>query len=711
MVGFEINGQLVSADENGCYTLTMPERSVTCTAVYDAVDLTLNSSTLVVNGVSVEKTLSTYIDGSNGASFSKYFVTKGTTTDGTYIYAILNANTGSTKGKGFDVGIIAKFDKYGKFLDATTANAYQWGNVARIAFVDGYLIVTNTNAVAYSGYNDTVTFNGKNLCFNTNLELVSDDYKIEYPGAPEGKQAALIAEQRTGDYLCVVYDTGVHVGEYTICIYKQNADGGYELVAQNDSASLNAESNGYKMFGVWCADNYIYCLYSTTAKIHIKLINYSGEILFDRTLNQTGETNAEKSNYQSIFEIGDTLYYSIANWSDYKGFGLYTIDYTYTYERIYDYKVTFDSNGADATYPMQIVTHGSKVAQPETPTFVYTAADGTTYNFVFENWYNGDYVWDFDNDVVTSDMTLRAKWTLEDSFFAEKENPEVRADGTTIRAMSFNVLCDDYNNKPEVAPRVEGAVNTILKYAPDVAGLQECDDQWYAALAADERFSAKYQFVNYATTSDNKIAYNGKNYTNYSTIIYNTEVLELVEWTQMHLVNHSNNECRTLTIAVFTIKESGKQFIFTSTHWALTPNERIEQAEWMKPVIDEWRAKYPEAEIILSGDYNANDSETSILTLMEQNNLYESKDAVTVGLACKSTHIGNGMHVGDKDKTNPIHWLRGRISFTAQHVMTTECIDHILISDGVESLYYDTIHDDEALEVSDHMPIYCDLKF
>ncbi len=385
------------------------------------------------------------------------------------------------------------------------------------------------------------------------------------------------------------------------------------------------------------------------------------------------------------------------------------VSYTAVYLKYYT--VSFDLNGGKGTIASQRVLSGSTAEAPTPPSYSYTAPTGETYRFVFEDWYYGLTPWNFETDVVTRDITLRAKWTFEEDFFAVKENASLRADGATIRALSFNVLADDWSNKPAVAPRATGAVNTILRYLPDVVGLQECDDQWYAALNADEQLHAKYRFVNYSSSGQNKVTINGKKYTNYSTILYNTDVLELIEWKQQPLTPSDNKKCRIFTVAVFEIKESGKQFIFTSTHWDLTEEQRLAQANGMKSLIDGWRTRYPNIPLVMSGDYNAPDSESSLVTLIRDNNLTDSKNAIATGLVCSTFHLGNGMFEGSRNAAIAAHWLRGRVSVTPQNVTTTECIDHILLSSGIESLYYDTIHDEEALDASDHMPIYCDLRF
>lgn len=64
------------------------------------------------------------------------------------------------------------------------------------------------------------------------------------------------------------------------------------------------------------------------------------------------------------------------------------------------YTVKFDSDGA-GKYSSLEIEEGGKVTLPDTP-----VRDG--YHFV--GWYNGETIWDFDNNTVTTDITLVAKW-------------------------------------------------------------------------------------------------------------------------------------------------------------------------------------------------------------------------------------------------------------------------------------------------------------
>ena len=71
--------------------------------------------------------------------------------------------------------------------------------------------------------------------------------------------------------------------------------------------------------------------------------------------------------------------------------------------------VNFDTNGCPSSVSAQIVSYNGKVKKPTTPEYKYTDSYGKQYNFVLENWYNGEEVWNFDTDVVKSNVTLKRR--------------------------------------------------------------------------------------------------------------------------------------------------------------------------------------------------------------------------------------------------------------------------------------------------------------
>ena len=69
------------------------------------------------------------------------------------------------------------------------------------------------------------------------------------------------------------------------------------------------------------------------------------------------------------------------------------------------------------------------------------------------------------------------------------------------------------------------------------------------------------------------------------------------------------------------------------------------------------------------------------------------------------------MRTSDRDYKNPNHVYRGPSTFSSANILMGTCIDHIFATNDVTSLYHSLIIDEDALNASDHAPIYSDLQF
>ena len=73
-------------------------------------------------------------------------------------------------------------------------------------------------------------------------------------------------------------------------------------------------------------------------------------------------------------------------------------------------QVTFDSDGGTEVKAV-ILEKGEKVEKPENPQKI-----NETQEYEFLGWYYGEEEWDFENDVVTQNITLVAKWKLVEQY-------------------------------------------------------------------------------------------------------------------------------------------------------------------------------------------------------------------------------------------------------------------------------------------------------
>lgn len=74
------------------------------------------------------------------------------------------------------------------------------------------------------------------------------------------------------------------------------------------------------------------------------------------------------------------------------------------------FTVTFDSDGGSAVNAVAVKS-GEKIPEPKSPVKATFEKQ-----YAFKGWYYQDKKWDFENDVVTENITLTAKWELTGDF-------------------------------------------------------------------------------------------------------------------------------------------------------------------------------------------------------------------------------------------------------------------------------------------------------
>ena len=141
-----------------------------------------------------------------------------------------------------------------------------------------------------------------------------------------------------------------------------------------------------------------------TAEFDKKIIEYKAKlILADRTEKEFSYTIENRS--ENLAEVKNFLGTNDAQYT-------YTNDLptelplingkTYTETRtVNKYSVTIGDNA-----PVD-VEYGSKLTKPETDP---VKEEDEGYTYTFKGWYNGDVVWNFETDTVTSDLTLTAEF-------------------------------------------------------------------------------------------------------------------------------------------------------------------------------------------------------------------------------------------------------------------------------------------------------------
>lgn len=365
---------------------------------------------------------------------------------------------------------------------------------------------------------------------------------------------------------------------------------------------------------------------------------------------------------------------------------------------------------------------------------------------------------DIQNTPVTGDITLSAHYKYDhEHMHDEKPDVDIRAEGTNLRVMSFNMLVGVYDNHPRhhgygprnekytTPPEIgngrdEQAFRTIKRYKPDVIGLQEIDQTsdleakdvkddigWYDAFKeANRQDTTNFPYKIVSDGARKRVVGDKGEQTVFSTIAYNTNVLEIAKDEQQHELwgtnlsrFYDNVNCRWLTWCVLQTKsEPAKKFLVTSTHWNLDRSEkagRLAQAAESAIWTTYQKQRFGDIPAISCGDYNKTELTPEYAEYLRVSGFQETKYT-----AKKHGFVGSTGHLGpegferyvpsrDADHPDSKHWWRDESTVLDYRADSVVSIDHIFTSKEVVCNYYNVITETPVLYASDHFPSYADL--
>ena len=268
-------------------------------------------------------------------------------------------------------------------------------------------------------------------------------------------------------------------------------------------------------------------------------------------------------------------------------------------------------------------------------------------------------------------------YSKESVAYASKEDKDLYGDAD-LRIMSWNLLCELWDDKVPVEIRDEKVAAAILHYAPDVVGLQEMTPAWYNAL--DSFLLSDYAFVTRKNQYGND---------NYSTLYYNKKTVKVVTSGVVNYTKGNSKLLRLVTWALFERLSDGARFIVTSTHWDTSKTESniTAQAEEMADLVKRLHSTYS-VPVFCTGDYNRNESTAQYDSFVKLSGFVDTRyTAKTVNREGATYHGTLGVAPSGSG-----------------------AIDHIFVSNDAKVLFFNLLVDQTVLDASDHVPIYIDVK-
>lgn len=269
-----------------------------------------------------------------------------------------------------------------------------------------------------------------------------------------------------------------------------------------------------------------------------------------------------------------------------------------------------------------------------------------------------------------------------------------RSAGAELRVMSSNIWGDYFGNPPEERDVALAAV--LKRYHPDILALQEVTANWwksrlFPALSED-----------YVVVDGGEEARQGR--VNYTPLLFARQRFDCVS--QGVDFFHLRLDCsKGVTWAVLREKASGRDVIAFSTHfWWKSSDEsnyiRTVNAEKLAMRLDSLRFLHQGAPVVGGGDFNCHVESEALQQLMRAG--YPSAQEVTEVASPECSHHGDPQ----RDASGV---YRGTVR--PQDNVKRYSIDHLLVSAATVRVLRETVVlEQDALDVSDHSPIFMDVR-
>ena len=265
----------------------------------------------------------------------------------------------------------------------------------------------------------------------------------------------------------------------------------------------------------------------------------------------------------------------------------------------------------------------------------------------------------------------------EDKVFGFREKPE-----DAIRVMSFNIRCTNVGTRFTKA-RTPDVVATVLNGMPDSMGVQEATPKWMKILT--EELGDYYAWVGEGRDG------NGKG--EYSAIFYLKDKYNLIDSGTFWLSESPDTPSkawdaafnRICTWAILENKETGEKYIHMNSHFDHKGEEARSQS--IKMIVEKSK-EYEDIPAVFTADMNVREGSDNYKEIAENSIFKDTK------YTAKNADVYVTYHDRYPEKED------------------AKVIDYCFANEGFEAINYGVVTESPSeYYVSDHFPLYTDLKF
>ena len=265
----------------------------------------------------------------------------------------------------------------------------------------------------------------------------------------------------------------------------------------------------------------------------------------------------------------------------------------------------------------------------------------------------------------------------EDKVFGFAEKP-----ADSVRVMSFNVRCTNVGAR-SMRDRVPDVVATVLNGLPDSMGVQEATPEWIDTL--NEELSDKYAYVGEGRDG----GHDGE----YSAVFYLKDKYKVIDSGTFWLSETPDKVsfgwdavCRRIcTWAILENKENGERYIHMNSHFDHVGEEARSQS--IKMIVEKSK-EYKDIPAVFTADMNVPEGSKNYKEIAD-NSIFRDTKYLAQNADIYVTYHDR---YPEKDDAGVIDYCFANKGF--------EVINYGVVTESPSEYY-----------VSDHFPLYTDLKF
>lgn len=273
-----------------------------------------------------------------------------------------------------------------------------------------------------------------------------------------------------------------------------------------------------------------------------------------------------------------------------------------------------------------------------------------------------------------------------------------------MRIMTSNIWGDFFGN--EVSVREGQLYNVYKKYSPDIIGMQEATGAWYLGKTFLDLEKDGYLFLGthfihpelYHFAPGQPLYEDGVNVP----LLVKKDTFKVLDY-GWELLRNTPDHSKSITWAVLETKEEHKVFGVCNTHfWWMERNEedfrlRAENAKQLTDLMKYINEKH-NCPVFAMGDLNARiDSE--VFQVFDENGVKDLIDEAETASWVSSWH-------GDPERGED-----GRYHGKKTQADKSHSLDHMMgYAGGYRVKEYKVVEDQDALDATDHSPVYVDVE-